>query len=59
MNETRTDATNFVITCLDGGQDYPIDKIVDALYEIDYSWNFDEIDELDFWATVAAVTERN
>lgn len=56
MGDTRINATNYVITALENDISFPVDQIVDALYELADGWDFDAIDETQFWATVAAVT---
>ena len=53
---TRTDATSHVTTVIEAGaataDEFDIEQIVDALYEVAGGWDFTSIDEADFWPVV-------
>lgn len=53
---TRTDATNYVTTAIEAGaataDEFDVDAIADALYDIAGGWDFTSVDHDEFWAVV-------
>lgn len=61
MTATRTEAAEFVATCIEAGgvdvaarEEFDMDAILDALYEIAGSWDVAQVEPEDFWPIVEA-----